>query len=530
MRVISLTDEPTKTKKALLIKALDDAPVTKLGKDPTFTDKFVQFWDLMDTINIHSYSRAAMSVIGRSAVGTWWTFRKHPEYGKTAKNLHRRTLYDFYMMTNREWDNIKDWYSFAYKIMIAVMYLKYFGQCAFHIIRDKLDNPIGLDFLHGFVVPNVDEKGYFKTPAFLQYINRDSDVAVTYENPRDIVYIINPDWEGYVTGGTDVEALTDFTLPLDLYLQTSAREYIKNRSKPEAFYVLSPDISDEAFNDFAQVIEEKYMGAANSGKSPVVVKGELEIKELSSMPTDLPYAAARKDTRDETLAITGVPGTKVGLTEGASSDMREYRREFHETSMIPLFKILELGFYEQVHVREYGILGWELKFNNPDFLTLVERATVDMRYWTIGAVNPNEIRYGLGKEPREDKNGDLFIDQLKKTGPSNTPLSNPDTGSPVEGREDEPDDPAQTGEPTNDDQDPPRGDNHDEEERVLREEMNKYRTFILNRLNSKHRRTFNSEIIPEDILESLNYTFSKISTKEEAEKLFEEIFSFFKER
>jgi len=534
MHAISLTAQKNGRKKAALIKVLDDGdvPVRGIGATPDFTAKFVQFWDLMDTIKVHGYSRAAMSVIGRSAVGTWWTLRKHQEFSKSAKDLHKRRLYDFYMMRNRQWDNIKDWYSFAYKIIIAIQYLKFFGQCAFHIVRDGNGNAIGLDFLHGMVVPNVDNRGNFKDPAFIQYISEDPKEKVEYADPLDIVYITNPDWEGYVTGGTDIESLTDFALPLDIYLQTAAREYVRNRSKPEAFYVLSDQLSSEAFDDFVEALEEKYMGASNAGKSPVVVQGELEIKELSNLPATLPYSESRRDTRDETLAVSGVSGAKIGLSEDmpGSGGLREYRREFHETTMLPIFRIVEIAFYEQVHEREFGISGWEFKFNNPDFLTLVERATVDMRYWTIGVYNANEIRYHLGEEPREDEGGELYSDQLESsTSPSNSPLSNPDTGSPVEGREDEPDDPSNTGEPTNDDQDPPRGDNHDDEARSVQRELFKelvaFRSFALKRVSSGTIRDFKSSIIPGEILQDINTVVKKSSSAKEVEHIFDELFS-----
>lgn len=175
--------------------------------------RFAEFWDLMETVKRHGYLRAAMSVVGKSAVGAWWSLRKHPEYKGKSPERHRKVLFEFYMFTNRRWDNIKDFQSFAYKLMIGVMYLRYFGQTAFQIIRDERGNPIGLDHLPGLVIPNVDGVGNFKSPAFVQYPTKDPSVSFSFEDPRDIVYITNPDWEGSPLGGTDIEALTDFTLP-----------------------------------------------------------------------------------------------------------------------------------------------------------------------------------------------------------------------------------------------------------------------------------------------------------------------------
>ena len=60
------------------------------------------------------------------------------------------------MSQNRQWDNIKDYQSIAYKLMIGAMYLRYFGQSAYYIVRDGSGKATVLDFLPGLVDPNVD--------------------------------------------------------------------------------------------------------------------------------------------------------------------------------------------------------------------------------------------------------------------------------------------------------------------------------------------------------------------------------------
>lgn len=489
--------------RSALVKIADRAADIQTPEQALVSDsRWTKFWDLMDTIEVHGYLRAAMGVIGRSAVGTWWNLRKHKEFRSSARELHRKKLFDFYMFSRREWDNIKDYYSMAYKVMIGVMYLRYFGFCAFQIVRDNMGQPLGLDFLHGYVVPNVDERGYFKSPAFIQYPTNDKLDKVEFENSRDIVYIVNPDWKGYPAGGSDLNSLTEYTLPLDVHLQTAAREYIQNRNTPESFFILSPDISDEAFDDFVEVLEAKYAGPANMGRSPVAVQGELDIRTVSKIPSDLPYQGTRDGTRMETLAAAGVSPPKLGIfDEQTNASFREARREFHETSMTPLFRMFELGMYEQVHIREFGFVGWEFSFNSPDFLTAVERATVDMRYHGIGVLSPNEIRHGQGRDAREDELGDMYADQL-----TNAPATAPNQpGSPPEGRPVEPDDPSQTGEPTLDDQDPPRGDNHDDEARGMIGEVRRYRRFVNKRIkNGEEIRAFKSTILPRFMLAHIN--------------------------
>ena len=304
-----------------------------------------------------------------------------------------------------------------------------------------------------------------------------------------------------MAGGSDLESLTEFTLPIDLYLQEAAREYMKNRDKPEAFYILPADIWDEAFTDFCGALEAKYKGPRNIGRSPITVAGELDIKELSPLPDALPYQASRFDARDEMLAAAGVSGAKVGISDKLSSgNLRELRKEFHETSMIPLFKLIEDAFYDQIHVREFNFPSWIFSFNNPDFLTAVERATVHMRYHDMSVLNPNEIRQEIGYQPRKDEFGDKYVDEVEGEKADNQ------QGSPPEGREDRPDAPSQIGEPTDDNQDPPRGDQHDEtrNERLL-SALREYRRFAIRRINDgKTIRAFETPDIPDYMLEAIH--------------------------
>jgi hypothetical protein len=516
--------KPKSNPRAAIVKALPQGlrRPTRSALDADIS-KFRLFWDLMDVIQMHGYLRSAMSVVGRSTVGAWWTIKQHDELGRKGSDLQRRKLYAFYSSPVRDWKNIRDFQSFSQKLMIGAMYLKYFGQCAYHILRDANGNPVGLDFLAGFVMPNVDENGRFNSPAFIQYPTRRIYTGVHFDDPRDIVYVTNPDWGGHVSGGSDLESLTEFTLPIDLYLQEAAREYMKNRDKPEAFYILPADISDDAFTDFCNALEAKYKGPRNLGRNPITVAGELDIKELSPLPEGLPYQTSRFDARDEMLAAAGVSGAKVGLSDKLSSgNLRELRKEFHETSMIPLFKLIEDAFYDQIHVREFNFPAWIFSFNNPDFLTAVERATVHMRYHDMSVLNPNEIRQEIGYQPRKDEFGDKYVDEIEGAKKADN-----QQGNPPEGRMDRPDAPSQTGEPTNDNQDPPRGDQHDEtrNERLL-SALREYRRFCIRRINDgKTIREFETPDIPDYMLEAIHARLKRCKTATGVKRIFSEVYS-----
>lgn len=489
------------------------------------------FWDLMDVLRMQGFLRASISVIGRSAIGPGWELKKDPYLKDEASDAQAKRLRKFYANSGKKWDNIKDWYNIVQKLLISSEYLKYFGQAAFHILRNSRGTPQGLDFMYGLVIPNVDEQGRFKEEAFHYYPTRDIKKKVIFKDPRDVLYIINPSFDGSPIGSSDVESLTEFNLPLSLYLSIAARRYMENRDTPELVYELPADISDEAFDEFVSVLESKYTGPQNVGKNPVVVAGELNIKEISNeLPKDLPYNEAKMETLHETLAVTGTNVDKIGIpTNVDTAAFKERRREFHETTMIPLFKLIEEAFYEQLHIREFNAPGWRFSFKQPDFLNAVERATVHMRYGQQGVMSPNEIRNELGFSERTDEYGDLYVV------PNGTPVE--EQGSPPEGREDRPDSPGEVGEPTLDDQDPPRGDGHDdvssedrsilkpktakEEVIAVKKELESYKRFLANREWSPSR-DFLFKYVPDTLAHLLNKQISESASVEEINEIFDE--------
>jgi hypothetical protein len=198
------------------------------------------------------------------------------------------------------------------------------------------------------------------------------------------------------------------------------------------------------------------------------------------------------------------------------------RREFHETSLIPLFKLIEVGLYEQIHVREFATPGWTFNFNSPDFLNAVEKATVHMRYYQVGVLSPNEIRKDLNMAPRPGELGDEYVDEHDDPVPGNAP------GSPPEERPTEPDSPSQTGEPTNDNQDPPRGDQHDDTTRdsILRS-LKHWRNFACNRMKRGRKiREYEDESIPDHLRTILQDYIDEAKTIEDVELGFDEVIQF----
>ena len=528
IRIIS-TKEPTIHTGRVGFETYKEASITagvlaseKSGLSNTKT-RLLAMQDLYSLIDKHGYLRAAISVIGRSAVGAWWRLVEDDEASRPTE-LHRKKLYRFFAEPSGQWNNINDFYSMAYKVMIGAMYLKLFGQTAFHIVRDNEGTAISMDHIPAFMVPQVDSFGNFKSPAFKAYRVDGSGDEIIYPDQNDIVYIINPDFGGSPMGASDLVALADFTFPIDIYLQTLARSYLQNNTRPELIYQLATDISEENFQDFVEEVTARWRGPSNAGRTPIVVQGDFQVHKLGDLPSSLPYNESRSTARDEEFAVTGVSGPKVGLLDNISaSGMKEARREFHETVMEPLFRVLEEGFYWQICVRTFGFRDWRFSFNSPDFLTELEKATVDMRRYQTNTVTPNELRDGIGLRSRTDENGDLFLDQLneKNKGSSEDATPPEPQGSPPEGRDDEPDDEAP---PEDDfDSDPERGDDHDTRVRDMVDEVRVWSRFAKNRVGSPNARKFNPEVLDAYSAQIIQTQLDNAETREDIDNVFRQV-------
>jgi hypothetical protein len=174
-------------------------------------------------------------------------------------------------------------------------------------------------------------------------------------------------------------------------------------------------------------------------------------------------------------------------------------------------------------VREFGFNAWIFSFNNPDFLTAVERATVHMRYHDMSVLNPNEIRQELGYPERTDEFGDKFVDEVEGEKKADN-----QQGNPPEGREQRPDSPSEIGEPTNDDQDPPRGDQHDdtrnERNEGLLTPLREYRRWAIRRINDgKSIRPYVTDGIPDYMLDAIHARLKRCKTASGVKRVFSEV-------
>jgi hypothetical protein len=365
----------------------------KTDKVKTSNKQRTTYFDLNDTHRTHAWLRANISAFARTIVGPGMSISEDPFFGEEATKDEKELLYHFYHgIEGRDFKNISDWYPASSKVLRTVGQYRLFGQSVWEIRRNGFDEAISYDIVPGYIFPHVEDDGSFKDPPFYQYVSEGSYMHPLALDPDDIVIFMNPDL-GARMFATDFEALAEYTLPTDLYLNLAMRSSLENYRTPLGIYTLNEFASDEDVDNFSTKLDALYRGPAKYGSSAVIVRGETDFRTFSAPLKDLPFGDGHKTMQDEIEGISGVSGAKLGRTDEVNrSNMRELRRDYWETTHQPVVVSLADQMYLLVHMRTFGIRAWRPMFNAPDFLTQVEKATVGMRGRQNSGLSTNEFR------------------------------------------------------------------------------------------------------------------------------------------
>ena len=486
--------------KASVAQVASRLPRTVIGR----SSREENILDLMDSVAVVPFLSASGAVVGRGTVGPGFDIVEAELEGGGSKRKRQRIL-DFFNYVSPMQSNVKDIYSSLAKIYTTAFSFRIFGHAAWEVIRDKATGaPLGFDVIPGVIKPNIEPDGKFKSPAYIQYLRVSGvESKSEFRKPEDVIFFAVPDYGGGVYMA-ELLSLSEYTLPSEIYAAIAYRSMHENRDAPYSGFWYTPnDIDDSTFNRFVAMVNSRYTGADNYGRNPIIMKGEGGFKPVASVKDDAPYVEGRELNRNEISASTGVPSAKYGIE--SSSDMRELRREFYESTLRPMMALLEEAIYVNVCIRLFDAPEWKFKFKRPDFTTAIEDASIELRRIQWGQWSPNEARASRGEAPREygdyyliPKNMDMIGEDGKPGRPENEPVDN-DEGDMKPSEED----------PIPDTQPPEQPQVN---ESALVSELRKWRKFAIRVASGRRfRRAFVPSIVPEplsdyifDVLEQLD--------------------------
>lgn len=418
------------------IAAASMYPNSNVNKNNGFQYYYDKSVVLKNAASQHSWTRASAISIGRAAIGGGFSFVRHPIYGNNITAQRQKEIdkimekvHEVFFEPPKRIGYIQDTIGLSAKMYYTANSFVMYGQFAWEKVRDKnTGRMIGFDVLPGIVMPNVDENGKFLKPAYY-FRPWNSQSTVEYKT-RDLVYVTNPGLDLSIFGSTDYDALSDNTIPSDIYAAKAYKYQFQNINAPyNGIWIVDPSTSQEDYTDFLAMLAAKYTGIESFGSNPVAIRGQAKFEAHRSRSNDdAPYLEGRRYNQEEISAVTGVSSAKLGITDNASkTNHRELRREFHENTLRPVFQFIEDGIYSQIMVQEFGLKEYKLAFNRPDLSTALEEATILGRYVQNSIITPDEARSALGKQPRSDDYGKSFFlagngSWVSPDGEINTPM------------------------------------------------------------------------------------------------------------
>ncbi len=193
------------------------------------------------------------------------------------------------------------------------------------------------------VVPSKSEyvKGYLYTV---------NGKDIPYE-PRDMIHLklFSPDNDYY---GLSPIAAASLAVQSDLYAATYNRNIFKNESLPGVYLKSDQVLDRDTAEEMRKRWDRSHKGVDKAGRTAVLGSGT-EAKTLNISNRDMQYIEQRKMSREEILAVLGVPPIMVGLLEfQPNANASEQKASFWEDTMTPITTKIGATINEQLIKQE----------------------------------------------------------------------------------------------------------------------------------------------------------------------------------
>ena len=167
-------------------------------------------------------------------------------------------------------------------------------------------------------------------------------VHLTYTNPESIYIGLSPMQAAMRAADIDKEA------------GEWQKNSLENRAVPDGVMTIEDIETREQFEDAKKRLKEQYQGKENA-RLPIVMGGKSKWTPMSLTAAEMDFIESRKMTREEILAVYGVPHPMVGVYDKATlANIQTARKIFWRDTIIPVLSEIESGLNLQLAWQEYG--------------------------------------------------------------------------------------------------------------------------------------------------------------------------------
>ena len=280
--------------------------------------------------------------------------------------------------------------------------LHLYGDAYIEIVKDSKGKPIALYNLYAPSIKILVNR-HGSILGYLQSSNSQSD-DVTFE-AHEIAHFKLPNPGNSVYGLSPLESLF-LPIETDLHAQNYNLTFFKNNATPKLHIDLG-NCTLPQLKRTKEFFKREYLGQPHK---TLITEGGVTVTPIGTKPSDMEFLNQRKFSRDEILAVLGVPPMKVGITEDVNrASALEADKTFKTDKIIPLQRMIAkkinlcvIDLFNQARVK--------FEFVELDLRDEKEQAEIDKMDIDAGIVTINEVRKKRGlpplKEVREEEASD----------------------------------------------------------------------------------------------------------------------------
>ncbi len=302
---------------------------------------------------------------------------------------------------------IFDWYE---HIQFHQVFMEIKGESYWYLAKDGLGRVKEIWLIPPFFVNPVKSVKKNTHPYEIERYDVMTATGVISVNPEDMIYFRNPNPYNPLRGiGTLEKAMIE--RDLNVFSKLYARNFFKNGGIPAGILVTDQKLPEDELEELKRIWKDTYGGLDNSWKI-AFLWGGWRYQEISVDPSAREFERLGEWSRDDLLAVFGVPASKLGIVKDVNrANALVNDITFAKETILPRLKKLESKINYELFPK-IGANGYYIIFKDPTPQN-IEVNIRKLRYGAMfGILTLNEARELIGLPPLPDGDN-IFVQPLK---------------------------------------------------------------------------------------------------------------------
>ncbi|HAM34570.1 MAG TPA: phage portal protein [Elusimicrobia bacterium] len=230
--------------------------------------------------------------------------------------------------------------------------------------------------------------GYVQVPRFAT--TRNQTGRVEFE-PREVIHF-KLGTKGATLYGLSPLASLILPITVDKFAQVYNRSFFLNGAKIRGAFIMKDATPEQVERN------REYMAARaknpDTAHSDLVMEGDIDFKQIGVNQKDMEFLELRSFTRNEILAVYGVPPSKVSIidTGNIGSGTGEHQTQtFYDETILPFQMRVAEKINKHVIRKGFGISDWSFQFNKRA-IDEKDQAEIFNVYLQNGVFTAEEVR------------------------------------------------------------------------------------------------------------------------------------------